>query len=43
MLNPQERALQIERLAEEYHRSRDPDLRNRLAEAHLYLARVVAR
>ena len=43
MQNPQERALEIERLAEEYHRSRDRSLRNQLAEAHLYIARVVAR
>ena len=43
MYTQQEPATDVERLATEYCRSRDPSLRNQLIESQLYIARIVAR
>ena len=34
---------EVDALLEEYHRGRDPAVRNRIVEAHRWLAEIVAR
>lgn len=43
MQRAQESASNAERLAAEYYRNRDPDLRDQLIESQLYIAKIIAR
>ena len=42
-MSDRRRADEVDALLEEYHRGRDPDVRNRIVEAHRWLAEIVAR